>query len=119
MRKLLQGLFASLICGVCAGTALAHADFPARPVKMCVPFPPGGGIDVAARIAADRLARVLGQPIVIVNQGGGGGAIATDAVVRSTADGYTLLYHSVTGIVHAAVTKDLTYDWLRDLARCR
>ena len=70
--------------------------------KMCVPFPPGGGIDVTARIAAEKLADVLGQPIIIVNQGGvGGGAIATDAVVRSNPDGYTLLYHSVTGIVHA------------------
>ena len=83
---------------------------------MYVPFPPGGGIDVTARIAADRLAKVLGQSIVIINQGGGGGAIATDAVVRSNPDGYTLLYHSVTGIVDAAVTKDLPYVWQRDLA---
>jgi tripartite-type tricarboxylate transporter receptor subunit TctC len=118
MRKLLQGLFVSCFAALCVpGTpALAQTDFPTRPIKMYVPFPPGGGIDVTARIAADQLSEVLGQSIIIINQGGGGGAIATDAVVRSNPDGYTLLYHSVTGIVHASVTKDLPYDWLRDLA---
>jgi tripartite-type tricarboxylate transporter receptor subunit TctC len=118
MRKLLQGLFAScFVFSLCAWAlpTLAQTDFPTRPIRMYVPFPPGGGIDVTARIAADQLAKVLGQSIIIINQGGGGGAIATDAVVRSNPDGYTLLYHSVTGIVHASVTKDLPYDWLRDL----
>ena len=81
-----------------------------------MPFPPGGGIDVTARIFADKASEILGQQIAIINQGGGGGAIATDAVVRAEPDGYTLLYHSVTGIVHASVTPDLPYDWLRDLA---
>lgn len=119
MRKLLQGLRVSgFVLTLCAWTlpALAQADFPTRPIRMYVPFPPGGGIDVTARIAADQLSKVLGQSIIIINQGGGGGAIATDAVVRANPDGYTLLYHSVTGIVHASVTKDLPYDWLRDLA---
>src|SRR6202000_2634705 len=92
------------------------ADFPSRPIKMYVPFPPGGGIDVTARISTEKLSEILGQQIAIINQGGGGGAIATDAVARSDPDGYTLLYHSVTGITHAAVTEGLSYDWLRDLA---
>ena len=117
MRKLLQG--AALLAGIlaaCVAAAHAQADFPSRPIKMYVPFPPGGGIDVTARIAAEKLSEILGQQIAIINQGGGGGAIATDAVVRADPDGYTLLYHSVTGITHAAVTQDLSYDWLRDLA---
>ena len=119
MRKLLQG--ALLLCGAwmlfaAALPAQAQSDFPSRPIKMYVPFPPGGGIDVTARIFADKASEILGQQIAIINQGGGGGAIATDAVVRAEPDGYTLLYHSVTGIVHASVTPDLTYDWLRDLA---
>src|SRR5580693_1827443 len=119
MRKLLQG--ALLLCGawiLLAGIlpARAQSDYPSRPVKMYVPFPPGGGIDVTARIFADKASEILGQQIVIINQGGGGGAIATDAVARAEPDGYTLLYHSVTGIVHASVTPDLSYDWLRDLA---
>lgn len=96
--------------------AAAQADFPSRPIRMIVPFPPGGGIDTTARITAQKLSDVLGQQIVIENQGGGGGAIATNAVVNAAPDGYTLLYHSTTGIVHAAVTPKLPYDWLKDLA---
>ena len=117
MRKLLQGIaWAACVLSLCGAPAHAQADYPARPIKMYVPFPPGGGIDVTARIAAEKLSQILGQQIAIINQGGGGGAIATDEVVRAEPDGYTLLYHSVTGITHAAVTADLPYDWLRDLA---
>ncbi len=101
---------------ISAAPARAQNDFPSRPIKMIVPFPPGGGIDVTARIAAQAMTEVLGQQIVVQNQGGAGGAIATDSVVKAAPDGYTLLYHSTTGIVHAAVTENLPYDWLRDLA---
>jgi tripartite-type tricarboxylate transporter receptor subunit TctC len=117
MRKLLQGAsWAAWALALCVTAAGAQADFPSRSIKMYVPFPPGGGIDVTARIAAEKLSEILGQQIAIINQGGGGGAIATDAVVRADPDGYTLLYHSVTGITHGAVTENLSYDWLRDLA---
>jgi tripartite-type tricarboxylate transporter receptor subunit TctC len=103
-----------LVCGVTS--AAAQADFPSRPIRMIVPFPPGGGIDTTARITAQKLSEVIGQQIVVENQGGGGGVIATGAVVNAAPDGYTLLYHSTTGIVHAAVTPKLPYDWLKDLA---
>jgi len=117
MGKLLQSIaWAACLLVLFGAPAHAQADFPERPIKMYVPFPPGGGIDVTARIAANKLGEILGQQIAIINQGGGGGAIATDAVVRAEPDGYTLLYHSVTGITHAAVTANLSYDWLRDLA---
>jgi tripartite-type tricarboxylate transporter receptor subunit TctC len=98
------------------GSARAQADFPSRPIKLVVPFPAGGGIDATARIAAQALGTVLDQQVVVQNQGGAGGAIATESVVRSEPDGHTLLYHSTTGIVHAAVTEKLAYDWLSDLA---
>ncbi|HWG03697.1 MAG TPA: tripartite tricarboxylate transporter substrate binding protein [Beijerinckiaceae bacterium] len=94
----------------------AQTDFPSRPIKMIVPFPPGGGIDVTARIVAQGLTEVLGQQIVVQNLGGAGGAIATDTVAKANPDGYTLLYHSTTGIVNAAVTERLPYDWMHDLA---
>ena len=117
MGKLLQSIaWAACLLVLFGAPAHAQADFPERPIKMYVPFPPGGGIDVTARIATNKLGEILGQQIAIINQGGGGGAIATDAVVRAEPDGYTLLYHSVTGITHAAVTANLSYDWLRDLA---
>src|SRR5215207_2615223 len=119
MTKLLQSLL--MVCAAWAFTvsvppARAQADFPVRPIKFIVPFPAGGGIDLTARIAAQKLGDVLGQQIVVQNQAGGGGAIATDAVAKAEPDGYALLYHSVTGIVHAAVTEKLPYDWLKDLA---
>ena len=96
--------------------ALAQSDFPSRPIRMLVPFAPGGGIDITARITAQSLSNVLGQQVVVQNQGGAGGALATDAAAKSEPDGYTLLYHSTSGIVHAAVTPKLPYDWMRDLA---
>jgi tripartite-type tricarboxylate transporter receptor subunit TctC len=109
-------LFGIWIVLVGAAPACAQAEFPTRPIKLVVPFPAGGGIDVTARIAAQALSDVLGQQVLVQNQGGAGGAIATDSVVKSEPDGYTLLYHSTTGIVHAAVTDKLPYDWMRDLA---
>ncbi|HEY2184779.1 MAG TPA: tripartite tricarboxylate transporter substrate binding protein [Xanthobacteraceae bacterium] len=117
MTRLLWALI--LLCGaLTAGDELAaaEAEFPSRPIKLVVPFPAGGGIDVTARIAAQAMTNVLGQQVVVQNQGGAGGAIATDSVVKSEPDGYTLLYHSTTGIVHAAVTEKLPYEWMRDLA---
>lgn len=118
MTKMLQALlmYGALVTLSLTTPARAQIDFPSRPIKLVVPFPPGGGIDVTARIMAQALGNVLGQQILVQNQGGAGGAIATDGVVKSEPDGYTLLYHSTTGIAHAAVTEKLPYDWMRDLA---
>jgi tripartite-type tricarboxylate transporter receptor subunit TctC len=107
-------LAAGVLCS--AAPAGAQTDYPSRPIKMIVPFSPGGGIDMTARVTAQKLGEVIGQQVIVQNQSGGGGAIGTDAVAKSDPDGYTLLYHSTTGIVHSAVTAKLPYDWLRDLA---
>jgi tripartite-type tricarboxylate transporter receptor subunit TctC len=108
---------AAVVCAALLQTpGRAQTDFPSRPIKLVVPFPAGGGIDTTARVVAQALGGALGQQILVQNQGGAGGAIATDAVVKAEPDGYTLLYHSTTGIVHAAVTEKLPYDWMRDLA---
>jgi tripartite-type tricarboxylate transporter receptor subunit TctC len=115
MRKLLQS--ALLACGAIATAvpAAAQSDYPTRPVKFVVPFAAGGGIDITARMAAEKMSEALGQQIVVQNQGGAGGSIATAAVAKSDADGYTLLYHSTTCTVHSAITEKLPYDWLTDL----
>jgi tripartite-type tricarboxylate transporter receptor subunit TctC len=120
MRKiLLRRHFLAMVAAVAGcsvgATASAQVEFPSRPIRIVVPFPAGGGIDLTARLAAQRMSQVLGQQVVVENQGGGGGSLGTSFVIRAEPDGYTLLYHSVTGIVHSAVTKDLPYDWLRDL----
>ena len=99
-----------------ATPAFAETDYPSRPIKLVVPFPAGGGIDGTARIAAAALSNVVGQQVVVQNIGGAGGAIGTNSIAKAEPDGYSLLYHSTTGIVHAAVTEKLPYDWLRDLA---
>ena len=95
--------------------AAAQEAFPSRPIKFVVPLAAGGGIDFTARVTAQKLSDVIGQQVVVENQGGAGGSIGVNQVVRATADGYTLLYHSVTGIVNAAVAKDLPFDYMRDL----
>ena len=94
----------------------AQDAYPSKPVKLVVPLAAGGGIDFTARATAQKLSDLLGQQVVVENQGGAGGTIGVNAVVRAPPDGYTLLYHSVTGVVSAAVGKDLPYDWLKDLA---
>jgi tripartite-type tricarboxylate transporter receptor subunit TctC len=96
--------------------ATAQDAYPAKPIKLIVPLAAGGGIDFTARLTAQKLSDVLGQQVVVENQGGAGGTLGINAVARAALDGYTLLYHSVSGVVSAAVGKDLPYDWLRDLA---
>jgi tripartite-type tricarboxylate transporter receptor subunit TctC len=105
----------SAVVVVLSGAA-AQDGYPTKPIKLIVPLAAGGGIDFTARTTAQKLSDVLGQQVVVENQGGAGGTLGINAVVRAAPDGYTLLYHSVSGVVSAAVGKDLPYDWLRDLA---
>ena len=110
-----RSFFSFLALLALSPSAAAQDNFPSRPIKFVVPLAAGGGIDFTARVTAQSLSNVIGQQVVVENQGGGGGSIGVNQVVRATADGYTLLYHSVTGIVNAAVAKDLPFDYLRDL----
>lgn len=86
-----------------AAPAVQAADFPARPVTLVVPFPPGGSTTVMARIVADKMAVALGQPVVVENRGGAGGTIATRYVAKAAPDGYTILL-SYTGTFSIAPT---------------
>jgi tripartite-type tricarboxylate transporter receptor subunit TctC len=97
-------------------TALAQASFPGRPVRLVVAFPPGGPTDVVARILAERMARELGQPMVVENRGGANGNIAAEAVAKADPDGYTLLYNTSSIAISRALYRTLAYDLLRDLA---
>jgi tripartite-type tricarboxylate transporter receptor subunit TctC len=102
--------------GLAVSGAAAQDGFPAKPIKLMVSLAAGGGIDFTARTTAQKLSDVLGQQVVVENQGGAGGVLGVNAVARAAPDGYTLLYHSVSGVVSSVVGKDLPYDWLRDLA---
>jgi len=87
MRKLLVAIAVALI----SAAAAAHADnYPAHPITLIVPFPPGGSTDVTARIMADRMGFNLGQPVIVENIGGAGGSIGVGRLARATPDGYTI-----------------------------
>ena len=90
MTKMISALMV-LAAAAIAATSGAHAQpFPSRPITLIVPFPPGGSTDTAARIMAERMRPILGQPIVIENVGGAGGSIGVGRVARAPADGYTI-----------------------------
>ena len=90
-------------------------EWPTKPVRMIVPFPPGGGTDTVARPLAAKLAQILGQQVVIDNRGGAGGTIGAGIAAKAPADGYTVLLYSVHGAVAAAAYKTLPYDLQKDL----
>ena len=92
-------------------------EFPARPIRIIVPFAPGGNVDITARIIAPGMGEILGQQVIVENRPGGGGMVATAQVVKGPADGYTLVLGSSSTIsVAPAVAKNPPYDPTRDLA---
>ena len=98
-----------------ACVAAAHAQsYPARPVRLIIPFSPGGAADVPGRILADRMTHALGQQIVIENRPGAGSTIGAEAAAKAAPDGYTLFMISNTHFVSAALYKKLNYDSLND-----
>ena len=98
--------------------AQAHAQpYPAKPVRVIVPFPPGGPTDVVARGVAQKMSEGLGQTVVIENRGGAGGALGTELVAKSPADGYTVLMGTIGGLAVAmSLLPNRGYDTLRDFA---
>ena len=98
-------------------TAVHAQDFPNRPLRLIVPQGPGGGSDVGARIVAERLARALGQPIVVENRPGAGGVIGVDAAAKSAPDGYTMVLGSNTTMAaNVSLYSKLPFDPVRDFA---
>jgi tripartite-type tricarboxylate transporter receptor subunit TctC len=90
--------------------------YPSRPVRIIVPFAPGGVNDITARLIAQLLTERLGQQFLIENRTGGGGNIGIEAVVRSPADGYTLLVVGTTAAINATLFEKLNYNFIRDIA---
>jgi tripartite-type tricarboxylate transporter receptor subunit TctC len=94
---------------------VAQDKWPTRPIKLVVPLAAGGGVDLMARIIAERLSDQLGQRVIIENNGGAGGTIAAASVARAEPDGYTFIFQSVSSaVVNALVYKNLTYDPIKD-----
>src|SRR2546421_3582705 len=97
------------------GALALGQGYPSKPIALIIPFPPGGSTDIIGRIAADGLARELGQPLVVDNRGGAGGAIGAKAIADAASDGYTLGIATVsTHVVNPIVQRELRYDPLND-----
>jgi len=94
----------------------AAQQYPSRPVRIVVPFAPGGAVDLVARTIAPRLGESLGQTVIVDNRGGAGGTIGTDIVAKARPDGHTLLVASLGVAVNAVLYPKLPYDTLKDLA---
>lgn len=107
-----------LTCAFCLGIGAAGAQpYPARPIRFIVPFAPGGGTDLLARMLAQRLPESLGQPVVVDNRGGAGGVIGAALAARAPADGYTIVLGSPGPLtINPNLQAKLPYDSLRDFA---
>ncbi|QIL74267.1 tripartite tricarboxylate transporter substrate binding protein (plasmid) [Diaphorobacter sp. HDW4B] len=96
--------------------ALAQNAYPQKPVKLIVPYAPGGSADIAARLVSEEWGKALGQSLVIENKGGAGGNLGVDAVAKSPADGYTIGLQTVSLAINPWLTAKMPYDTLKDLA---
>jgi tripartite-type tricarboxylate transporter receptor subunit TctC len=118
--KLPRRNFLHLAAGAAALPTLSRfawaQAYPARPVRIIVPFAPGGAFDIMARLIGQWLSERLGQQFVIDNRPGGGGNIATEAAVRAPADGYTLLLVGPPQAINATLYEKLNFNFLRDIA---
>ena len=106
------------IAALIAAAPAAHAQssYPERPIRMIVPFAPGGGSDISARTMSNELGAALGTTIVVDNRPGAGSIIGTDLATKATPDGYTTLLGNISMTFNAALYKKLPYNALRDLA---
>ncbi|MCA3149964.1 MAG: tripartite tricarboxylate transporter substrate binding protein, partial [Rhodocyclaceae bacterium] len=109
----------SVLAAAPAACALAQpaAGWPVKPVRMVIPWPPGGGADIVGRILAEPLGQALGQQLVVENRGGSNGVIGAEAVARAAPDGYTIMFHSVTPhMLNPSFFAKLPYDTFTDFA---
>ena len=111
LRLMLIGL-GILLCPALA----ASQDFPNKPIRLIVPFPPGGPNDVIARTLGQRMSEIIKQPIVVDNRGGQGGVVGTDVVARADPDGYTIAITSSGALAISPSMEKVAYDTLKDLA---
>ena len=115
-RVLASSLLALAALWAGPGTALAQQDYPNKPVKWIVPYPPAGTTDVLARIVAQWLTEKMGQPFVVENRPGAGNNIGNEAVIKSPPDGYTMLLVNPANGINATLYKNLNFNFIRDIA---
>ncbi len=118
LRKFPRVMQSVLLAGTCAiavcATTAAHSAYPERPIRIIVPVPPGGGNDIVARMLARRLTDKWGQQVIVDNRPGASTAIGAEIVARASPDGYTLMFHSATFAINAAMQRKLPFDPIKD-----
>jgi tripartite-type tricarboxylate transporter receptor subunit TctC len=118
--KLARRNFLRLASGAVALTAAPHIaradDYPTKPARLLVGFPPGGQVDIVARVTAQWLGNQLGQNVVVENKPGAGGNLGAEAIVNAPPDGYTLFFGTASNTVNATLFAKLSYDFARDIA---
>src|SRR5205085_3834289 len=109
---------AALVAALALATqAFAQASFPTKPIRLIVPFPPGGGTDILSRLVANKLTEILGWQIVVDNRPGAGGNIGLDAGAKAAPDGYTMVMGQTSNLaINPSLHGKLPYDSLRDFA---
>jgi len=113
-RQFLQSSMTSLASIALVPAAFAKSAYPDRPVRIIVPFPVGGGTDILARLIADRLGQRMGQRFYVENIAGAGGSNGTGQAARAAPDGYTLLFAFSSFVVNPSLSKQLSYDAIKD-----
>ncbi len=106
-----------LACGALAPGAFAQAPYPSRQLQLIVPFPAGGPTDIVARLYAQQLAKLAGQPVIVENVSGAAGIIGTQNAARAEPNGYTILFSTAsTGVINQVIMKSLPYDFQKDFS---
>jgi tripartite-type tricarboxylate transporter receptor subunit TctC len=114
MRRLIIAVLTAAGIVLASGNP-SRAEYPERPVRLLVPFPAGGAVDLVARLLSARLSEAFGRSVVVDNKPGAGGIIATDATAKAPPDGYTLLFTTPNHTINAALRQSLPYDTEKDL----
>ncbi|MFZ1968881.1 MAG: tripartite tricarboxylate transporter substrate binding protein [Bradyrhizobium sp.] len=112
--KISRALLTGLVLLLSAASAGAE-DFPARQIRLIVPFPPGGPNDIIARVIGQRMSEITNQPVIIDNRGGQGGVLGTEALAKATPDGYTIAISSAGALAISPTMERVAYDPLKDL----
>lgn len=114
MKRQIRHLLLASLCALCA--VVQAQSYPSKPVRVVVPYPPGGPTDIVARVLFQQVAESMGQQFLIDNRAGAGGNIGAEAVAKAPADGYTLLIGTTAHAINMALFKSLNYDVQKDLA---
>src|SRR5215813_5054955 len=114
MRSTRRALLGGLVALPLIRRAHAQAEWPTRPVRVMVPYPPAGGADTTARIVYARLSEDLGQQFAIKNRGGAGGTIGEEAVAKAAPNGYTILHDATAFSINGSLYGNLAFDYRKD-----